>query len=325
VPCYFPVNCAQSKTENVISKEGKRSRQLIFGMRVPEGSPASVNYEATQVPCGRCIGCRLEKSRQDAIRCVHEASLYEDNCFITLTYSDDFVPKNGSLVKEHFQLFMKRLREYVSRSSDPILDPKFEPPASPEVGQAKRVRFLACGEYGDNLGRPHYHALIFNYDFPDRSFFCVQNGFNLYRSTILESLWPFGFSLVGDVSFESAAYVCRYVLKKVTGENSEYFYDGRIPEFSLRSLKPGIGAPWLERYKSSVYPDDCVTIRGGMRCKPPRYYDKKLEIDNPALLCMLKSKRKERAKASKHNTPERLGVRRRVKQAQLSTLKRRLR
>lgn len=313
MPCYYPRECAQSKELNVISKDGKRKREFLYGVRVPQGSPASKIFDAVSVPCGRCIGCRLERSRQDAVRSMHEASCFEDNCFITLTYSDEFVPKNGSLVKEHFQLFMKRLRDYVSRSAPLGAD-----------GQAKRVRFLACGEYGDNLGRPHYHALIFNYDFPDRVFFTVQNGFNLYRSDILESLWTFGFSLIGDVSFESAAYVSRYVLKKVTGELADGYYDGRIPEFTLRSLKPGIGATWLERYSKSVYPDDFVVIRGGLKCRPPRYYDKKLDLTDPDLLCKLKEKRRERAKSSPHNTPERLAVRRRVKLAQLKQLKRRL-
>jgi len=114
LPCYYPRNCAQSKTENVISKDGKRKREFIYGVKVSQGSPLSKNFEATQVPCGRCIGCRLERSRQDAVRSCHEASLYEDNCFITLTYSDEFVPVNGSLVKSHFQDFMKDLRSYVS-------------------------------------------------------------------------------------------------------------------------------------------------------------------------------------------------------------------
>jgi len=321
VPCYYPRDCAQSRTENVICTDGKRKREFIYGVKVKPGSLLYKNYEATQVPCGSCIGCRLEKSRQDAVRCVHEASLYEDNCFVTLTYSDDFLPPNSTLVKEHVQLFMKRLRDYVFRSSP---EGRLDPSQNVTDGQAKRVRFLACGEYGDNFGRPHYHLLIFNYDFPDRVFFDVQNGFNLYRSSILESLWPFGFSLVGDVSFESAAYVCRYVLKKVSGELAEGWYDGRIPEFSLRSLKPGIGAPWLERYQKSVFPDDFIVIRGGVRCKPPRYYDVKLNLTNPELYASIKLKRKEMASKSKHNSPERLAVRRRVKLAQTKMLKRRL-
>lgn len=316
MPCYFPRECAQSKTENVISKDGKRKREFIYGVTV--GSYNGKFYDSVFVPCGYCIGCRLERSRQDAVRCVHEASLYDSNCFITLTYSDEFLPSNGSLVKSHFQDFMKDFRSFVS----------YHCQAKHDNGQTMcascRIRFLACGEYGDNLGRPHYHALIFNYDFSDRVFFTVENGFNLYRSSILESLWPYGFSLIGDVSFESAAYVCRYVLKKVTGEWAEGFYDGRIPEFTLRSLKPGIGAPWLERYSKSVYPDDFVTIRGGIRCKPPRYYDKQLDLTNPDLLYKLKEVRKARALESSHNSPERLAVRRRVKLAQLGMLKRRL-
>lgn len=306
MPCYYPVSCSVSKFEKVV-KTGKGF--FRYGHKVPD----SANFESVQVPCTRCIGCRLERSRQDAVRSVHEASCFDDNCFITLTYSDDFVPKSGSLVKSDFQLFMKRLREFVYRSA----------PAGAD-GQAKRVRFLACGEYGGNLGRPHYHALLFGYDFPDRVFFTVQNGFNLYRSAILERLWPFGFSLIGDVSFESAAYVSRYILKKVTGENADGYYDGRVPEFTLRSLKPGIGATWLDRYKKSVYPDDFIVLDGGVKCKPPKYYDVRLNLTDPDLLCKMKEARKNFALRSKDNSPDRLEVRRRVKLAQLRTLKRRL-
>ena len=319
MPCYYPVPCGISKFE----KRADTGKGLLYYyLKVPQNSK---NFEAVTIPCGRCIGCRLEKSRQTAIRCVHESSLYENNCFITLTYDDEHLPSDGSLKREHFQDFMKRLRDYVLRYCDNpahVLDE--------QDGQAKRVsdccriRFLAAGEYGDNLGRPHYHALIFNYDFPDREFFTIQNGFNLFRSKILEKLWSYGYSLIGDVSFESAAYVARYVMKKVTGENADYYYEGRIPEFSLRSLKPGIGAPWLERYKASVYPDDVVSVRGGVRCKPPRYYDTKLNLTNPELYERIKSKRKEFASKSSHNTVERLAVRRRIKEAQLKMLKRRL-
>ena len=134
--------------------------------------------------------------------------------------------------------------------------------------------------------RPHYHACLFGYDFPDRVYFKKsQSGDKLYTSKLLESLWPYGNHLIGDVTFESAAYIARYCVQKVTGQAAEEHYrvvteDGeiidRVPEFNHMSLKPGIGSRWLERFKSDVYPRDYVVIRG-VKTKPPKYYDRLFE------------------------------------------------
>lgn len=232
--------------------------------------------------------------------------MHEENCFITLTYDEQNNP--DTLVKKHYQDFLKRLREYLSRS-----------------GQPTGVRYYLAGEYGDNFGRPHYHALLFGYNFPDRKFFTTQNGFKLDTSEILKKLWPMGYSLIGDVSFESAAYVARYIMKKVTGENAPHYYGDRLPEFNKMSLKPGIGADWFKAYgMQSCYPEDFIVIRGGVKCKPPRYYDKKLDLTNPDLLAKIKTVRQNHGKNSKHNTPERLRVRHAVKLKATETLRRKL-
>lgn len=214
--------------------------------------------------CGQCVGCRLERSRQWAVRCMHEASLYEDNCFVTLTYERSSV----SLRYRDFQLFMKRLRKV-----------------------AGRVRFYMCGEYGEAFGRPHFHVCLFGYDFPDRVYLSkTGSGFKLYRSALLESLWRFGFSSVGAVTFESAAYVARYVMKKVTGPGAARHYEcvdvgsgeivSRVPEFNKMSLRPGIGAAWLRKFQSDVYPHGAVVVNGH-QARPPRYYDKVYEREAP--------------------------------------------
>ena len=135
MPCFGPL-VAYYAAE--VSESGKR--RLVFDKR---HSHSGVKI---QLPCGQCIGCRLERSRQWAIRCMHEKSLYSLSSFLTLTYDDDHLPPNGTLVKRDFQLFMKRLRW--------------------EMGDG--IRFFACGEYGDGNLRPHYHALLFNVDFPDK-------------------------------------------------------------------------------------------------------------------------------------------------------------
>lgn len=212
------------------------------------------------LPCGQCVGCRLERSRQWAMRCVHEASMNDDNCFITLTYNDEYLPKDMSLDVREFQLFMKRLRK--------------------EFGAG--IRFYHCGEYGENFGRPHYHAILFGFDFADKVFLMKRGEHILYESPSLTRLWGKGFASIGAVTFESAAYVARYVMKKVTGDAAEAHYQGRKPEYTTMSRGSkklrtgGIGKGWIEKFKSDVYPSDECIVRG-KSVKPPRYYDNWLE------------------------------------------------
>lgn len=206
-----------------------------------------------ELPCGQCVACRLNRSRMWATRCMHEADMHEKNCFITLTYEK--VPENGSLDVTDFQSFIRRLRK------------KYH---------GKKIRYFHCGEYGDRLGRPHYHGLLFGFDFDDKVLFKETAGGRLYFSQSLRDLWGKGHCLVGDVSFESAAYVARYVLKKVTGADAEPHYRGLAPEYVTMSRRPGIGKSWLEKFGAEVYPSDEVIVRG-VACKPPRYYDNWLE------------------------------------------------
>lgn len=311
MPCYFPIFCARSKTE----RYEKSQKPLIRFNYYP--SENHLLYERFQLPCGRCIGCRLERSRQWAVRCIHEASLHDENCFVTLTYSDEHNPL--TLVKSHYQKFIRDLRLSFN-----------EHQASPDVGQAKRVRYYMCGEYGGKFGRPHYHLLLFGYCFSDLLYFKSDNGFKLYTSAFLDSLWPFGFALVGEVTFESAAYVARYCLKKVSGEHAQDYYDGLLPEFSSMSLKPGIGADWFDRYKDEVYSDDLIVVRGGKKCKPPRFYDKRMELLRPDVIAKIKEVRKEYAEKrgltveNVRRSVSRSRSKWKVKQSQISLLKRTL-
>lgn len=252
----------------------------------------------------KCVGCVEEYSRAWAVRAWHEASLSEANAFVTLTYSEEFVP--SGLIHRDFQLFIKRLRKYLSEG----------------VGQAQRVRYLMCGEYGSVNDRPHFHVLIFGFDFPDRVLWSERSGVKLYRSELLDKLWMKGFASVGDLTFESASYVARYTGKKAA--NVDRDYGDRRPEYAKMSLKPGIGADWFLAFKDSVYPHDYVVMRGGRKCKPPRYYDKKLMLTDPDLLSKLKAVRKDTAVKSQDNSPERLKAREVVKMAQFSQLKRSL-
>jgi hypothetical protein len=192
-----------------------------------------------------------------------------------------------------------------------------------------------AGEYGELKARPHFHACIFGYDFPDKKLWQrTSAGSMLYRSAELEALWPFGHSSIGDVTFESAAYVARYIMKKQTGKDAESHYR-RIdpetgeylnlkPEFNKMSLKPGIGCDFYKKYTSDIYPQDYVILRG-KKVKPPKYYDKQYKIDHPYEYDELLYMRENNAKLnSEDNTPERLSVKEQVTTAKLQKLKRNL-
>ncbi len=287
-----------------------RSRQTVDGKRalvfsVHEG----FSDMEVMLPCGQCIGCRLEKSRQWAMRCVHEASMHDDNCFITLTYSDEFLPRFGSLDRRAFGLFMKRLRKC------------YEP---------QRIRFYSCGEYGEESGRPHYHALLFGFDFADKVFLRKRGEHTCWRSPALEKLWPFGLSELGSVSFDSAAYVARYIVKKVTGELADAHYErvdactgevGQLErEYATMSRRPGIGRSWIDRFKGEVYRDDSVVI-AGKHCKPVRYYDDVMAKDEPELVARLKRERGRKIDVAEQ-APDRLATREVVATAELATFSR---
>lgn len=295
MPCYHPLKAMRSSSGiTVLNSDSK-----LFNL---------------QLPCGQCIGCRLERSRQWAVRCMHEASLHEHKCFITLTYDDVHIPHDGSLNHRHFQLFMKRLRKHFS-----TID----------------IRYYMCGEYGGTLGRPHYHAILFGVNFADYTIWRKSDaGSSLYRSKILERLWPFGFSSIGSVTFESAAYVARYIMKKVNGDIASKHYSAvstetgeifqRTPEYNRMSLKPGIGANWFKKFSSDVYPRDAVVL-DGTPSKPPRYYDKLLSKDNIAVYDSIKMKRLlDNLDSFLDNTPTRLNSKELVASAKVSKLRRSL-
>lgn len=215
------------------------------------------------------------------MRAVHEARYHDEGCFITLTYNAEHLPAGGTLVPQDFVKFMKRFRKAIA---------------------PKRVRFFHCGEYGDTLGRPHYHALIFGHDFDRANWEPIKrlaNDHILYRSGELESYWSLqdrsiGFSSVAPMTFETAAYVSRYCTKKVTGPPAERHYGARRPEYSTQSRRPGLGAAYLKAYGAEIYRDDMIVIeRGGkpVKMKPPRYYDALYEAVDFGRLARVKDER----------------------------------
>jgi hypothetical protein len=293
--CFHPLQAYQTSDGSIIFSE--RKGDVVRSL---------------SLPCGQCWGCRLERSRQWAVRCMHEASLHDQNCFITLTYDNDHCPSDRSLNYGDFQRFMKRFRKKFKGST---------------------IRFYMAGEYGEKFERPHFHACIFGFNFPDLTLWKrTPSGALIYRSKSLEDLWPFGYSSVGDVTFESAAYVARYVMKKRTGKGIGDHYEttdmetgeikDRVPEFNRMSLKPGIGANWFKRYHTDIYPHDYVVVNG-RETRPPKFYDKKFAEQFPEEFEQLQFQRfVDAVDRFEDNTDERLAVKEQVTIARTRQLSR---
>ena len=284
--------------------------------------------ELVQVPCGRCIGCRIDRAEGWAIRCLHESKLYEDNCFITLTYDNEHLPYGGTLVKEHLQKFFKKLRR------------KFA---------GVRIRYYACGEYGENLQRPHYHVCLFNLTFDDLEPLAKGTNYGLYTSETLEKIWAKGFCTVGEFTFETAAYTAKYCVKKMNGEKAKAHYTVLVPDTGeLIEIEPefnvmsrgrrcptckkqscsnstrGLGAGWYEQYASDYFPSDEV-IYSGKRKKPPRFYTELLKETDPEIYEKVKALRHKFASEHQHdNTWRRLAAREKCKEAKFNLNKRNL-
>ncbi len=205
--------------------------------------------------------------------------MHEHAWFLTLTYTDQELPDNGSLDPQHIRAFFKAMRR---------------------DAPAQTISYYACGEYGDRTQRPHYHAVLFGVDFLDRSIIRHSGGAPVWRSETLDSYWSHGLSEFGTVSAASAAYVAGYVRKKV---NKRVYPDAYVrvddetgelvdiePEFARMSLKPAIGRRWIEKNWRDVYPRDSVVI-DGFEGKPPRYYDKWLEAHDPEMAMVVRGQR----------------------------------
>lgn len=241
------------------------------------------------VPCGQCIGCRVDRTQDWTTRIVHEASLHDLNQFVTLTYSDAHLPPGNTLVKKDFQDFMKRLRKHHHKAN------------------GAKLRYFAVGEYGDTSERAHYHAVIFGIDFTDkRAHSKNEHGDQLFTSDLLDSIWGKGHAFFGKVTVRSANYVAKYCIKKVNGSMAASHYGTRQPEFAVMSLKPGIGSGWFEKHQADVFPSDFIVLQGKKR-SPPRFYDDRYGQSDELGLELVKSQRLKKAMEHRADqTPARL-------------------
>jgi len=198
-----------------------------------------------------------------AARCFAESQLHERNSFLTLTYEDSQLPPHESLVPKHLSDFIKRLREDLRRDYGVL------------------IRHFSCGEYGDDKERPHYHAAIFGWDFPDKTRDGSSNGKPLYASSQLAALWPYGRAWIGRLTFESSAYIARYVMKKYTSKSTGddervnpttgEVFPNQLKEFVRMSNRPGIGAHWARKFQND-WIDGCMVVNGIPMAVPKYFY-----------------------------------------------------
>lgn len=272
------------------------------------GAPPASGYSATvKLPCGQCIGCRIDKRDEWAMRMAHEARLHDVTMFVTLTYHDNHLPYGGTLEKAHVQAFLKRLRQYLRRT----------------FGKDKKIRYFFTGEYGDTFKRPHYHAIIFGWWPGDAKLFSGGK-LPLWNSEKLTALWGHGYVTFGEATPASMRYCAQYTTKKIGGELAKQHYSvvtefgemiQREPEFSLKSTNPGLGAGYFKKYRSDVESGDFCLL-GGRKLKVPRYYDKLKSKEDADAVKKLKAKRKRKAqKHAANNTPARLATREAVAKA----------
>lgn len=292
MPCYHPVE----------------------GYARPNGQWTSKDldsYPRMTRPCGYCKGCRFKKQQEWTVRCLNEQQMLKSkglySSFITLTYKD--LPENASLDYTHWQKFIRSLKKR---------------------NKGKSIRYFGVGEYGENFGRPHFHAILFGHTFSDKVKLQGQKVKNLYKSKELQSAWcnpltqePRGFVSVGDVTPESISYVCGYVQKKIYGQmqgqhykyinldtgeitdkdlgNSKFL---RAPEKAFMSRRPGIGSDFYDAYHSDMYRmnNNCIHIKG-KEVSIPSYYNNKFKKDNPAEWLELKQMKEENMR---EYTPEAL-------------------
>lgn len=305
--CYHPLRRFEIGTNKLTGKsigkvvpydvkylEFKNGSYEFHDGEIPEKNDHIIK-NSVLIPCGNCIGCRLDYSRQWADRMMLEAQNHDNNCFVTLTYNDDFLPFNSTgtvindgngvsidydfptLQKRDLQLFLKRLRIKLKREKD------------------ISIRFYAAGEYGSNTHRPHYHLIIFGWFPDDAIYFQQRNGFVYYTSKTLEDCWsvgkktklPIGFSLVTNVSWETCAYVARYVTKKHKGKDKDFYLINHIePEFSTMSRKPGIAYDFYLEHKDDFFRYDCVNIQlpsTGKKIHTPAYFNRLFDIEEFSL------------------------------------------
>lgn len=207
-----------------------------------------------------------------------EQSYHSESWFLTLTYDDEHLPishpvnpATGEIVSVHSTLVKKDLQDFMKRL---------------RFNSKQSIRYFAAGEYGSQTYRPHYHLLLFGLHLDDlqviRKNFAGQP---YYISPFIDRCWPFGIHILGQVTWQSAAYVARYTMKKATSGYDKRYYDfaGIEPEFQTMSLKPAIGRQYYDDHPEIFDYDffNVSTPQGGRKVYPPEYFRKLYAKSHP--------------------------------------------
>lgn len=305
--CYHPLIRLEERSRYVTAKDGhKYHKATVVSPETGELDKLvdTQKYKIQQIPCGQCIGCRLDYSKEWANRGYLESLYWDNNYFITLTYDDDHININdyvedeegftytndgewgGTLIPKDLQLFIKRLRKYMKTHHD-----------------NDNIRYMACGEYGGQTARPHYHLIVFNLNLPTESFYNprIINKNYYYQNSVIEKCWKYGFSNICPSNWNTIGYVARYITKKINGKESDQYYaeKGQVKEFFRVSLKPAIGEQYYRDHWQEIYERDEIIIvnrAGAVASKPPKYFDELFKKDHPEEYKILQRKRQRESK-----------------------------
>jgi hypothetical protein len=336
MPCFTPLTAYQNTDKAmpqqlVFPKKNSHPSNLSIKQRYSDPAATKLEdhgYKRMEIPCGKCMSCRLDYSMKWAGRLIAEAKLYGDqNCFLTLTYDPKHYPDHGFLQKPDLQKFLKRLRTHHS-GVFPVEGVESKNGRHP-------IRFYACGEYGGDTGRAHYHLAILNWKPSDLMPHGgkTEHGDQLYTSNTLSKLWGLGHVLVGELTAESASYVSRYVTKKIGGEAALDHYSyidpetgellERPKEFATMSLKPGIGLPFLKKHTGDLLHGQLIMRKKNkiLKLAIPKYFEKKLAEIHPEHMEEFKSQKEALIKKRMRDNPEEFSPKRMAVKAKCFELK----
>lgn len=339
--CYHPLKAIR-KPEYKQKKDGGFYRPILY---VPLGteimpydfvdtSTGEMTEEKTfLIPCGRCLGCRLDYSKAWANRMTMESitmtkeykptiqGLFSNDLrwqanemefepwFITFTYDDQHLPRgcvneDGS---QHFTLFMKDFQDFMKR----LRVNRYR-----QYGYEGSIKYYYAGEYGDTTMRPHYHAIMWYLPLHKLRYYAkTALGDILYNDPEITDLWGKGHVVIARANWNTCAYTARYVMKKQNmtySEQCELFGNiGISAPYVRMSRNPGIGIEFFEKHKDEIYTYDQIVLPANKKgevntCKPPHIFDTKYGEEFPEELKVIKENRQKTAEIAQRNLLEKV-------------------
>ena len=262
--CLFPLSGLRSKKIN----DATGNRPVVLSLAPKDGFVD----QKLSLPCNKCLHCRINRTREFAIRSHHESLVgpsgpisQDNNHFVLLTYNDKNLPKHGALQASDVKKFLDRIRADCAWRGLP----------SP--------RTFGCGEYGSKTQRPHYHINIFNLKLSDITYLKNLKQNKLYTSTYLTEKWKLGAVTLSPFSHLTAQYTAKYIVKALWADDPPEG-DTRVEApFPLpsqgrvaTSTQPGLGAFFLDRYAQEIVNLGAIEIDGAL-APIPTYYKKRLQ------------------------------------------------